>query len=310
MREADRLARTLGIEAYAIPRGEQRSWVVNDWYCGGNVRMDVGGIHPDKLHAAMLRRALAAGARVHGETAVIGIVAERTGLYGHHHAGNDGGHPRDRRAERPHRRVGSVAAPPYGPTRSRIVATAPISPNLMATLMPRRMMLSVSWAGHCYYRPWPDGTRILSGGRDGAIADDAAWPTTVLRDTLDGLSPELSDTPVTHSWFGQVAMNRDMVPRILRRRGIRYANGYCGSGNVLARWAEHKAARQVLGEDAGRSALDFHPLAAVLLSNGTTWFMPGVFAWMRRQDRMAARVRAKLADAAAIGRTGPSPTAS
>ncbi len=181
------------------------------------------------------------------------------------------------------------------PVRSRTIATAPISPNLMATLMPRAMMPSDCRKNHFYYRPSPDGTRILFGGRDGIIAGDPAWPATMLRDTLVGLFPELSETEITHSWFGQVAMNRDMVPRIFSRRGVRYAAGYCGSGTVRARWAGQKAPFQVLGESAGQSALDFRPPAAVPFFNGTPWFMPGVFAWMTLQDRVAAGRRARLA---------------
>ena len=73
----------------------------------------------------------------------------------------------------------------------------------------------------------------------------------------------MSDIEITHSWFGQVAMNRDMVPRIFSRHGVRYAAGYCGLGTVWARWAGQKAACQVLGEDGGQSALDFRPPAAV-----------------------------------------------
>ena len=72
-REAERLQRTLGIESYAVPRSEQRSYLGTDLYHGGSVRMDTGGLHPAKLHAEMLRVALAAGATVHGETAVIGV---------------------------------------------------------------------------------------------------------------------------------------------------------------------------------------------------------------------------------------------
>ena len=50
-----------------------------DFYHGGAVRMDVGGLHPAKFHAALLRLALAAGATVHGETAVEGIRSESGG---------------------------------------------------------------------------------------------------------------------------------------------------------------------------------------------------------------------------------------
>lgn len=296
-REAERVARVLGVEAYAVPRAEQRNWLGTDYYYGGSVRMDIGGIHPAKLHAEMLRLALAAGVRVHSETAVTGIAADGTG-----HAVT---------TARGSTQAASVIAGPNGytdasdkwlrrrmvPVRSRIIATAPISANLMATLMPRAMMLSDSRKNHFYYRPSPDGTRILFGGRDGTIAGDPAWPTQMLRDTLVGLFPELSDTEITHSWFGQVAMNRDMIPRIFTRHGVRYAAGYCGSGTVWARWAGQKAALQVLGDGSGMSALDFRPPAAVPLFNGTPWFMPAVFTWMTMQDRATARVRAKLARA-------------
>ena len=96
----------------------------------------------------------------------------------------------------------------------------------------------------------------------------------------------LDDVEITHSWFGHVAMNRDMIPRIFSRAGVRYAAGYCGSGVVWARWAGQKAALQVLGSDAGASALDFRPPPAVPLYTGTPYFMPAVFAWLTLQDRI------------------------
>src|SRR5687767_5917777 len=47
-READMLHKKLGIEAYALPRAEQRSVLGTDFYFGGAVRMDTGGPHPAK----------------------------------------------------------------------------------------------------------------------------------------------------------------------------------------------------------------------------------------------------------------------
>ena len=69
----------------------------------------------------------------------------------------------------------------------------------------------------------------------------------------------LDGVDITHSWYGYVAMNRDMIPRVFSRHGMRYAAGYCGSGVVWARWAGQKAAWQVLGDERGLSALDFRP---------------------------------------------------
>jgi glycine/D-amino acid oxidase-like deaminating enzyme len=285
-READQLRATLGIEAFAVPRSEQRAHLGTDFYHGGMVRTDIGGLHPAKLHAGMLERTLAAGARVHGETAVTGVRSDGDG----YEVGTARGMVRAR-----HVIVGTNGytdkSDPWlrrrlVPVRSRMIATAPLSDNLMNELMPKRYMLSETRKLHYYYRPSPDGRRILFGGRDGTIAGDPVWPTESLRRALVDIFPVLDDVEITHSWFGHVAMNRDMVPRIFSRSGMRYAAGYCGSGVVWARWAGQKAALQVLNEDAGRSALDFRPPKAIPLYNGTPYFMPAVFAWLTLQDRL------------------------
>lgn len=290
-REAERLEKTLGIEAFAVPQAEQKDYLGTDYYFGGSVRMDIGGLHPAKLHAEMLKRAIAAGAVVHSLTAVQGVAQDgkefvvtsaRGATRAQHVITGTNGYTdtSDRWLRR--RLV---------PVRSRIIATAPISPNLMGKLMPRRMMCSETRKLHYYYRPSPDGTRILFGGRDGTIAGDPQWPTQSLRSALESVFPDLQGVDITHSWFGNVAMNRDMIPRIFSRHGVRYAAGYCGSGVVWARWAGQKAAFQVLEDAKGTSALDFRPPGYVPLIDGKPWFMPGVFAWLTMQDRLAARRR-------------------
>lgn len=251
--------------------------------------MDIGGLHPAKLHRGMLELAQAAGAVVHGNTAVCGIRSDGRD----HEVGTDRGTARARDV--------IVAVNGYAdasdkwlrrrlvPVRSRMIATEPLSPNLMGELMPRRMVCSETRQLHYYYRPSPDGRRILFGGRDGTIAGDPDWPAENLRRALVDIFPVLESTRITHTWYGHVAMNRDMVPRIFGRSGIRYAAGYCGSGVVWARWAGDKAARQILGDPDAESALDFRPPPAVPLFNGTPWFMPAVYRWMTLQDRMSRR---------------------
>jgi glycine/D-amino acid oxidase-like deaminating enzyme len=301
-REAAALNRALGIEAYAVPRSEQRSVLGTDFYHGGAVRMDIGGLHPAKFHAGLLRLALAAGATVHSETAVQGIRREGDG----YEVATARGVVRARDVV--------VAVNGYTdaadrwlrrrlvPVRSRMIATAPLSPNLMRELMPRGMMCSETRKLHYYYRPSPDGERILFGGRDGTIAGDPEWPTESLRRALVDIFPVLEGTEITHSWFGHVAMNRDMVPRIFTRHGVRYAAGYCGSGVVWARWAGEKVAKQILGDASGTSALDFRAPRAVPLFNGRAWFMPAVFGWLTLQDRLA-RWRTPSAERADSART-------
>src|SRR5215211_1904874 len=165
------------ISTGSSPRSEQRAVLGTDFYHGGAVRMDIGGLHPAKFHAGLLRLALAAGAAVHGETAVQGIRSEGDG----HEVATARG------TIRAHDVIVGVNG--YAdasdrwlrrrlvPVRSRMIATAPLSANLMGELMPRRMMCSETRKLHYYYRPSPDGERILFGGRDGTIAGDPDWPT-------------------------------------------------------------------------------------------------------------------------------------
>jgi glycine/D-amino acid oxidase-like deaminating enzyme len=286
-READLLRKTLGIEAHAIPRAEQKDVLGTAFYHGGLLRRDIGGLHPAKLHRGMLALAQKAGAVVHGETAVVGFTPNGRGfevdtargkVQAEHVIVGTNGYTN---------RVDSWLRRRLVPVRSRIIATAPLSNNLMAELMPRRVMCGETRRLHYYYRPSPDGTRILFGGRDGTIAGEPAWPTDSLRRALADIFPVLAGVDITHSWYGHVAMNRDMIPRIFSRSGTRYACGYCGSGVVWARWAGQKAAWQILGDERARSALDFRPPPAIPLFNGTAWFLPAVFAWLSLQDRLS-----------------------
>lgn len=288
-RDAEHLQKTLGIEAWPVPREDMSSYLGTEFYHGGAVRMDVGGLHPAKLHAAMLRLAQEAGAIVHGETRVAGMAQEgddhvvttaRGVVRASHVIMGTNGYTDE--ADRWLRRR-------LVPVRSRMIATEPLSPNMMASLMPRGMMCSDTRKLSFYYRPSPDRTRILFGGRDGSVEGDPAWPTERLRSQLLRLMPALEKVEMTHSWFGHVAMNRDFVPRIFSKDGRRYAAGYCGSGVVWARWAGQKAALQVLGLMEGASALDFRPPPAVPLFNGHPWFMPAVFALLELQDSWRAR---------------------
>jgi glycine/D-amino acid oxidase-like deaminating enzyme len=288
-REAEVLASTLGIEAFALDRAHQRDALGTDYYWGGMVRMDIGGLHPAKLLAGMLRVANEAGATIHGETAVTRIVPA------------NGGFEVETARGKIRARDVIVATNGYTdaanpwlrrrlvPVASCIVATEPISANLMRTLMPKGYMCSETRKLHYYYRPSPDGRRILFGGRGGSLGDASAAATPRLQRALADVFPELDGTGVTHSWFGYVAMNRDMVPRIFSHDRIHYAAGYCGSGVVWARWAGQKAALNVLGRAQDRSALDFRPPRAVPLYSGKPWFMPAVFAWYELQDRLSAR---------------------
>lgn len=248
-RTAERLAKKLGIEAYAVPYAEQRKYIGTDVYRGGTVRMDIGGLHPAKFHAELLRVALASGLTVHARTPVISIDRDGSGFRVVTAAGpvqarqvlvctngyTDGAVPFLRRR--------------LVPVRSRIIATEELAPEVMARLMPKRMMITENREVGFYYRPSPDGKCILLGGRDSSRVGDPVAPKLLLRKGLVNLLPELEAVRLSHSWFGNVAMNRDMIPRIFEKEGIVYASGFCGSGVVWAPWVGMHAACKLMGHE-------------------------------------------------------------
>ncbi len=72
-RSAEAIQRATGIESYAVPLNEVRRHIATDLYAGGSVRMDIGGLHPAKFHAELVRLALAEGVLIHAECRVEGI---------------------------------------------------------------------------------------------------------------------------------------------------------------------------------------------------------------------------------------------
>jgi glycine/D-amino acid oxidase-like deaminating enzyme len=286
-REAEALQRKLGIEAFAVPRSEQRDYIGTDYYRGGYVRKDIGGLHPAKFHAEILRVALAAGASVHSGVAVRSVGSDA----GRHQVDTSSGVIRARQV--------LICSNGYTdasdkwlrrrliPVRSRMIATETLSPEMMDRLMPTRMMYSEGLILGHYFRPSPDGTRILLGGRDASLKGDPAKPTVRIQNGLLRIFPEMEGVRLTHSWFGNIAMNRDMVPRLFEHNGLTYATGFCGSGVVWAPWLGSRAALRLLGDARAKTAFDFRPPASVPFYGGNPYFIPPLIETYRLRDRLA-----------------------
>ncbi len=127
------------------------------------------------------------------------------------------------------------------PLRSRIIATEDLGEERVRDLVPGLKMLTDTRAMTYYFRPSPDGRRILFGGRDVTSRGDPDSATQRNYAEMCRVFPQLEGVGISHSWFGYVAMNRDMVPRIFQRGAVHYATGFCGSGVV---WAPGSASKQ------------------------------------------------------------------
>ncbi|NKC15582.1 MAG: FAD-dependent oxidoreductase [Gammaproteobacteria bacterium] len=278
-----------GINTELVTPGNIQREIGTDRYFGGVVRPDIAGLHPAKLHAGMLALARQAGATVHGETAVTRLQSNGNGF--------------DLRTLRGPIRARHVvvATNGYGdrsnrwlrkrlvPVASRIIATEAITGALMDELIPQRRMLGETRNLYHYFRPSPDGSRILFGGRCPNPRSNPLAGTDSLRRELVQLFPRLSAAGISHSWFGYVAYNRDSLPRLFVHDGVHYAAGFCGSGVVWARWLGLKAALHILGDPQAQSAFHERAPKAVPLYNGNPWFLPMVTGWLRFKDGLAER---------------------
>ena len=281
-RQADLLCRHTHIDAAMVPRPEQHREIGSDAFHGGEVRTDIAGLHPAKLHQGLLDRALDAGATIAADTPVVGLVRETGGFT----------------LTTPRGSVGArdviVATNGYTgratpwlrrrviPIRSQIVVTAPLPPHLMDRLMPNRRMYVDSRRLHNYFRPTPDGTRILLGGRAGADAADS----TRTRARLLTIFPDLADIPVTHAWAGFTGYTFDTMPHIGVHDGAHFAMGFCGGGVVWAPWLGRKVAEKVLGAPEAPTLFDTDAFPTRPCYFGRPWFLPAVMAYYGMLDRL------------------------
>jgi glycine/D-amino acid oxidase-like deaminating enzyme len=283
-RDIEAQQRAVGLEADVVPRAEQEREVATARYHGGAVYHRHGGLHPALFHAGLLERARHAGALVAGHTEVQAVSREPGGLRlvtargtirardvivatnGYTGPLTPGLHDR-------------VAAVP-----SFIIATETLGANRVASLIPSGRMIVESRAAHGYYRPSPDGLRILFGARAALHPISPERAAAQLRKWLVGLFPDLADVRLTHSWSGFVAFTRAFLPAIGVRDGIHHALGYNGSGVAMAPYLGWRVANKVLGSDEGRCALDQLPFRPWPLAPALRALMPAASLWHRLKD--------------------------
>jgi len=165
----------------------------------------------------------------------------------------------------------------------------------MDRLFPKRRMHGETRRMMNFYRPSPDGTRILMGGRPpvwrgGSDACTAAH----LHGRLCRIFPELRGLRVDHVWRGNVAFAFDHVPHMGQRDGIWYAMGYCGSGVGRATHFGNKIALQMLGRSEGKSFFAELAFSGFPGYTGNPWFLPAVLAGYAAQDWIDLRFRSTI----------------
>ena len=285
-RQAEDLRAAVGLAFDMVPRDEQRSEIGSDLYHGGIVYHQDGHLHPARFHRALGARALSAGARLFAGTPVSALRREGEGF---ELAVADGrlrarqvllatnGYP-DKAFAYHRRRV--------IPLRSAMIATEPLGAGRMKELSPRNRGFGDTSRLVLYYRPSPDGERMVFGGRAFDIADRADRYAPDLYRLMTRVVPQLQGVALTHAWSGTVAYTFDHAPHIGQIGGVHFAMGYCGSGVGRATYFGRKAALKMLGDPEGRTSLDGLAFPTRPLYYGYPWFLPPLLRWHSLADRL------------------------
>jgi glycine/D-amino acid oxidase-like deaminating enzyme len=294
-RRVESLSEITGLPARMLPKARQREALGSDHYHGGMLVAATGSLHPGKYARGLAAAAERAGARLVDGVRVQGIREEAGGFRIATDKGEiradavlvtTNGYSLDRRGT-----AMSWLARRLVPLNSYIIATEELGESVIDRLFPGRRMISDSKRVLNYFRPSPDGKRVLWGGRASFRAATAEESAPALHGYMTACFPELRDVKITHAWTGYVAFTFDHLPHIGVERGIHYAAGCQGSGVAMATWLGHNAALKLAGAANEPFALDGLPFPTMHGYRGHPWFLPLVGGWYRfvdRVERMAA----------------------
>jgi glycine/D-amino acid oxidase-like deaminating enzyme len=172
------------------------------------------------------------------------------------------------------------------PIGSYVISTEPVGKDLMDQLMPKNRTVSDTRKVVYYYRPSPDRSRIIFGGRVSIGETNPRLSGPKLQDSLSQIFPELENTKISHSWMGYVAFTFDSLMHVGEEDGLYYAMGYCGSGIGMAGYLGMRLGQQVLGLDEGQTAFNEIKFQTRPLYTGKPWFLAPSLMYYRFMDSL------------------------
>ena len=283
-REAELLRRDLGLPVDVVQKSDMHKEIASDSYQGGLVFHSHGGVHPALFQQGLLAVARAAGVGIAGFTPVTRIDRQTDHAVVHTARGSIAARDVVVATNGYSARPVLDFARRLVPMPSFLIATEEIGENRVRDLIPNLRMIVETREKHLYYRPSPDGKRIILGGRAALHPIEPEDAKMRLKKELVTLFPSLAQTGISHVWTGNVAMTRSDLPGIGQLGGLWYALGCNGSGVALMPYLGHKLALKILGDRDGATAFDDIPFKAIPFYDGRPWFLPLMTAWYRGRD--------------------------
>lgn len=286
-RRAEMINATGSEEAFLLPRERVREEIATDRYHGGMLLLRAASVHPGKYVRSLAQAAARAGATLIGGVEYRGTTRQADGSFV---VETNRGRLRARHLMMATNGYTGPAAPWHHrrliPVASYMIASEPIGEDRVRAALPKLRVYGDTKKILYYFRPSPDHTRILFGGRASFFDNDARRASVRLHRFMVDLIPELAGVRITHGWFGNVAFAFDRMPHVGVHDGIHYAMACNGSGVVAMTHFGRVAAQQIMG--GGNSVSAFTRLAFPTrpFYTGNPWFMPLVGTAYQMRDRL------------------------
>ncbi len=165
------------------------------------------------------------------------------------------------------------------------MATAPVSDNLRATILPGRQAVSDTRGDLRFFR-YDARNRLITGG---SVIGRHDVPRRVAQKAARNLSdayPALGQQDMTHVWSGYVGMTWDRFPRILNLGPDGWGWIGCnGRGVALGVALGRELARAVSGHAIDGLALPLSQPAPLPFHALARRIAPNYLAWLRRKDQ-------------------------
>ena len=285
-RTRDFMARHMGHFPEWIPPERIREEIDSPVYHGALLETRDAGLHPGCYIAGLIRMALRLGVGLHENVTALTITRKPGGLTV---ATDHGQIKADKVVAATNGYTGALT--PWirrriVPVRSLMIATAPLPEAHIAALIPRGRMIADTKTFLYYFRPSPDGRRILFGGRPRFTGRSLAENARYMRGNLASVLPRLHATAVDCAWWGKLGFTVDHMPHLGHRDGIYYAAGYCGHGVALATYLGEKLAGMILEAATKATAFSRLKFRPIPLYDGRPWFLPLIYRWFSIKDRL------------------------
>ncbi|MDO7837384.1 FAD-binding oxidoreductase [Sphingobium sp. HBC34] len=217
-------------------------------YVGGMLDMGGGHMHPLNYTLGLAKAVIAAGARIHSNSAAIELSRSsvETKIQTEHGyikakyvilAGDSLLGDLDRNISRY-----------IMPIANYIATTSPLPEEI--TLIRNDRAVSDTKFVVNYYRMTADG-RLLFGGGERYTTSPPADMAAFVRPFLEKNFPQISGITIDHAWGGLVSVTRTRLPHLGRNGPVLWAHGYSGMGTILSTLAGRLLADAIDGDSRG-----------------------------------------------------------